>query len=94
MHAIVSAIKSAGKEGGSYPVSPKLNDPIAMNGYAERLLVSGTGADIQRATNIVLLASEQLLNTNPGLHVIYQALTGTKGDQVDHPWELGDPANG
>lgn len=92
MHAIVSAINSEGKEGGSYPVSPKLNDAIAMNDYAKRLLISGSRTDIQRAADIVLHASEQLLDTNPGLHVIYEALTGTRNDQVvDHPWELGDP---
>lgn len=91
MHAIVSAINSQGKERGSYPVSPKLIDPAAMMDYVDRLLTSGTADDIQRATGMVLQASEQLLNTTPGLHVIYKALTGTGDYLGDNRWELGDP---
>lgn len=91
MHAIITATKLKRQDGGTYPVSPYLDNTEAMGQYAENLLGSGTQVDIQRAAEIVLNAPEQLLKNKPGLKVLHEALSKPiekkpRGDMGDYKY--------
>ncbi len=71
-------------------MSPKLSDTELMSRYADDLLCTGAQEDVQRAIEIVRNAPKGLLDTSPGLKILYDALSDSRDSHKQPRGDLGD----